>query len=102
MKQFHVTIKNNETGEIIKDIDSDAIIGSIASEDGTAAVVMTHCGTKQMINSILTAKKAANIALKYIEADVPKGFSEFIDLIEKFGDTLEKEDGDADTNATEN
>lgn len=102
MKQFHITIKNNVTGEVIKDLDSDAIIGSIESEEGTASVVMTNCSTKQMINSILTAKKAANIALKNIEADAPKGFADFINLMEKFSDIVKEEDTDADANATEN
>lgn len=102
MKTFHITIKRNDTGEIIKDLDSDAIIGSIENEEGTAIVAMTNCETKQMIASILTARKAADVVLKEIEADAPKGFADFINLLAKLGDVADKEDSDADTDATEN
>lgn len=102
MRKYHITIKNNETGEIINDVDSDAIIGSIESEEGTANVVMTECNIKQLIESIFVAKRAIKDATKLIMADAPEGLGVFLDLLSKLDDLAKEEDGDADTDATEN
>ena len=44
--KFHLTIKNNETGEILHDTDCNAIIGGITDNEKSTSVVLTHCNDK--------------------------------------------------------
>lgn len=41
--KFHITITDNETGEILHDADSDAILASIYTEETTATVGLVNC-----------------------------------------------------------
>ena len=57
MKKFHIIFKNNETGEIIHDTDTDAIIGAIHLEEKTACVGLTNCNGAELLSTIRGAKQ---------------------------------------------
>ena len=56
--KFHVTIKNNETGEILHDDDCNAIIGGICENEKSASVVFTSCNGLALARCVFSAKKA--------------------------------------------
>lgn len=60
MKKFHITITNNETGETLHDLDTNAIVGSILDDDGVFAMGHTHCTGEELLNVINAAEKAIN------------------------------------------
>ena len=43
--KFHVLITDNKTGEVIRDMDTDAIMASIHSEEYTAELNLTNCSS---------------------------------------------------------
>lgn len=67
MEKFHITITNNETGEVCVDLNTDALIAAIdETEGGTRAVCYTHCNTVAFIAMIaavlqLVRAKLANL-----------------------------------------
>lgn len=61
MKEFHITITNNETGETIHDIDSDAVLGVI-SDDSTWVLCLTSCDTNTILNALDRMEKAIEYA----------------------------------------
>lgn len=56
MKKFHITIKNNETGEITHDLDTNAIVAGILDDDGAYAVGITHCDSLGLLQAINSAE----------------------------------------------
>lgn len=66
--KYHITITNNETGEIVHDYDTNAVIGGFSVEGGAAAIGLTACP------SIITAFTiaAAQTAINKIREDNPK------------------------------
>lgn len=64
MKNFHITIKDNETGETVHDLDTDAIVGAISEDDSTWEILMTSCDANTLISTIDAAEKAIKHALK--------------------------------------
>ena len=58
MKKFHITVTNTETNEVIHDIDTDAIVGGIASEGGAFAVGLTSCDALTLFTTVQSAKTA--------------------------------------------
>lgn len=64
MKKFHVTIKNNETGEITHDLDTSAIVAGILDDDGSYSVGATSCDAFGLLNAIDGAEKAIDHLLK--------------------------------------
>lgn len=43
--KFHVLITDNKTGEVIRDMDTDAIMASIHSEEYTAELNLANCSS---------------------------------------------------------
>jgi hypothetical protein len=43
MKNWHITVTNNETGEAIVDQDTDALLASIDCGEGTRVLHLTNC-----------------------------------------------------------
>lgn len=43
--KYQLTIKDNETGETLKSIDTDCIIFAAHTDDGTASGVVCNCNT---------------------------------------------------------
>lgn len=59
MEKFHITIKNNETGEILVDDDTCAIIGALDRGEGTGCLGFTVCGPVDLAATATGALKAA-------------------------------------------
>lgn len=56
--QFTVTIKNNETGEMLVDTGCNAIIGGITLEDTTMTISNTACNGIELAGCVCAAQKA--------------------------------------------
>lgn len=57
MKKFHITIKDNETGKIIHNVDTDAIIGAVHEEGKTAGIGLTACNGVALLETMSATKK---------------------------------------------
>lgn len=44
MMKYHITIMDNETGEVYLDDDSAAIVGAVTNKDRVSAISYTRCG----------------------------------------------------------
>ena len=66
MKKFHITITNNETGEVVHDMDTGAIIGAIggAEDEGAYSIGLTACNLMDLATAVASAKKAVDILLE--------------------------------------
>ena len=89
--KFHVTIKDNETGEILNDQDCDEIIGGISDDEQSASIVLTSCNGK----TLLFCARATSIAIdKAIPKDSPiYNIFELFKLLKK-GDKEDKEENE--------
>lgn len=56
--KFHLTIKNNETGEVLRDTDCNAIIGGITYNEKKTCVALTECNWKELMNCAMAADEA--------------------------------------------
>ena len=92
--KYHITITNNETGEIVHDYDTSAVIGGISLKEGVAAIGLTACP------SLVTALTidGAQIAINKIRDDNPK--VAMMELFLAMKDALEN-DGDTERDAEE-
>ena len=61
--KYHLTIKDNETGKILKDGDYCAIIGGISTDKETTKVVLTDCEALPLIYCASSAQDAIDTAL---------------------------------------
>jgi hypothetical protein len=50
--KFHIVITNNETGEVIKDTNADAIIASIHTEETTDVLDVACCNGFALVATI--------------------------------------------------
>lgn len=50
--KYHVTITDNETGEVIRDMDTNAIAASIDSEDFVAEIFHTRCTSDELVGVV--------------------------------------------------
>lgn len=66
MKNFHITITNNDTGAYILDTDSDAIIGAVEEDDSVGAMAFVSCDTETYAQTIAVVQKVVN---KLLEED---------------------------------
>ena len=58
--KFHIKITDNETGEVIQEIDTCAIIGGYATEDGAVGTALAHCNSRNHAKAIHAAETAIN------------------------------------------
>lgn len=85
--KYTVTIKDNESGEILQNHECNAIIGGVSlADDGAASIIVTSCTGKELI----CAYKATQIAMDKMLEDNP-----ILVLANLFG-KLKKEDADND------
>lgn len=56
MKKFHIIIKDNKTGEILHDVDTDAIIAAVHEEGKTAGIALTACDGKALLEALEAVK----------------------------------------------
>lgn len=64
MKKFHITITDNETGETLKEADACAIIGACNEDEHTASIVLSKCGTMDLLHTLRGASKAIDRCLE--------------------------------------
>jgi hypothetical protein len=74
MGKFHITITNNETGKVLSDTDTDAIIGAFTEGEGTRSVCYTECDTAELAAIITGALQIIN---KHM-ADMPSWLQRMI------------------------
>lgn len=56
-KRYHITIKDNSTGESLVDIDSNAIIASYDEDGTTHKTAATHCSPFDLACTIRAAEE---------------------------------------------
>lgn len=77
MAKFHITIKDNETGEILHDSDTKAIIGAFDSQDKTECIATIACNPMTLASTVNGVKSVLEVIIdKYPEANA---LSELID-----------------------
>ena len=69
MEKFHITIKNNETGEIIVDLDTCAIVGAIAEYDRIRCIGSVYCSASRLADTLAGAAQVVNTC----RSRLPKG-----------------------------
>ena len=50
--KYHITITDNETGEVLRDLDSNAIAASIDAEDFTVEVFFARCNSDTWVSTV--------------------------------------------------
>ena len=62
---FHLTITDNETGETVRDLDFDAIIGAVhLSEAMSGGLILSHCSTLALAETVSSAERVVERTLK--------------------------------------
>lgn len=79
-KKWHVVITDNETGEVVEDAQSNAIIGAVEKNESVACIGFTNCNGKDLLRTLISAKKA----IKNISDKMPKEIMLLAELFEKF------------------
>lgn len=79
-KKWHVVITDNETGEVMEDAQSNAIIGAVEKDESVACIGFTNCNGKDLLKTLIAAKKA----IKDISDKIPKEIMLLAELFEKF------------------
>ena len=52
MEKFHITITNNETGETVRDHDTNAILAVVDHGEQTGSLLLTACDVDTMLNVV--------------------------------------------------
>ena len=60
---WHLTLKDNETGETLIDRDICALIAGIGLEDNAQAVAMANCTGMDLVKTVVCAEEALQSAL---------------------------------------
>ena len=56
--KYNITIKNNETGEVVRVFDTNAIIGAISDEKGIAyGICLAECAASELAGVVVTATR---------------------------------------------
>lgn len=82
--KFHITIKDNETGETLRDLDTKAIIGGALNEEGAESIIIASCNNIELAKTI----HAAEAGTKHVKSQ--KGLS-FRLLLEAVADVTTSE-----------
>jgi hypothetical protein len=85
--KFHITIKDNETGEILHDRDCNAIIAGLNDGEKSTSVVLTQCNGKDLVYCAKATQKSINSA-------IPKGSR--LDLMLKLLNAIAEEEDKED------
>ena len=68
-KPFHLVITNNETGEVINDLDFDALVGAIhIGGDTCGGIILSQCSAMAMGETLASAKATIQ---KAVNEDMP-------------------------------
>ena len=79
-KKWHVVITDNETGEVVEDAQSNAIIGAVEKNESVACIGVANCNGKDLLRTLISAKKA----IKNISDKMPKEIMLLAELFEEF------------------
>lgn len=96
--KYTVTIKDNETGEIVHEVECNAIIAGVSyNENESASIGITHCKGKELLGACVSARKSINKAVENTSS-IRLLYSLFeMELISKMmSENEEKEDTDND------
>lgn len=63
-KKFHIRISNNETGEVLQEADTCAIIGGYVNDEGAVGMLLTHCSPLDHARAINAAESAVNASYR--------------------------------------
>lgn len=77
MAKFHVIITNKETGEIMCEHDSDAIIAGIDAGDRVACICHIDCNDNTLAATCFAAREAIDAGLED-EPAVQRLFKEYV------------------------
>ena len=91
-KGFHITITDLTTGETLIDENSEAILGSVACDDGVHGIGVTACNTLTIINTVNVAEKLVKSTKEKVVKKVPPEI--ISDLL--FGDDDDDEEEEED------
>lgn len=59
-KKFNIKITDNETGEVLQEADTCAIIGGFVNDEGAVGILLTHCKPMDHAKAINAAEAAIN------------------------------------------
>ncbi len=85
MMRFHVMIKDNETGEVLLETGSNAIIAAVDAEETVRQIVHTDC---DILTAALTAMGAIANVEEYIDEN--EKVAEFVKVIKKIAKRKKK------------
>ena len=63
-KRFNIKITNNETGEVLQEADTCAIIGGYVNDEGAVGILLTHCTPLDHARAINAAESAVNASYR--------------------------------------
>ena len=55
--KFHLTITNNETGEVLHDVDACAIIAGVNEGKENGSIAMVDCGPVDLLEALMTTEE---------------------------------------------
>lgn len=58
--KFHIKITDNETGEVLQEADTCAIVGGYVNEEGSVGMALIHCNTLEHAKAIHAAEASIN------------------------------------------
>lgn len=79
MEKFQITIKNQETGEVLVDINTNAIIGAVDYGASTRVIGLINCEGRDLAATAAGALQAANRVI----ASLPRSLAEITRKIGK-------------------
>lgn len=82
---FHLTIKDNETGEILRDEDVNCLIGGIILEDDSTGVLLARCNELELAEAVI----AAETAVKSIKKRKGFKFCRLVKQLARCSETVE-------------
>ncbi len=63
--KYNITIKDNETGKVMKVFDTNAIVGAIGAGKGEVhGIFLTQCTKTEIAEAVLTATKTINTVVE--------------------------------------
>lgn len=89
---FHITVTDLTTGETLIDENSEAILGSIACDDGVHGISYTHCNALKIIKVVTVTEKVVKSTKEKVIKKIPPEL--ITDLL--FGDNDEDEEEEED------
>lgn len=64
-KIFNIKITNNETGEVLQEADTCAIIGGFVNDKGAVGILLTHCKPMDHAKAINAAESVINKSYQF-------------------------------------